>query len=188
MTVKQKQHLLAYLGYYHGQADGIWGRESRSATEDFQSDYQLQPDGIFGEETKARILRVITDGEMPCRRTDFWKEIRYFTPEEFRCKCGGRYCSGYPAQMQEKTLRVADAVREHFGLPVQVVSGLRCGEWNRIQGGVENSQHLYGEAADIRISGVTARQLLAFLKTQPIRYAYAINETNVHFDIEKGVR
>ena len=36
MTVKQKQALLAYLGYYDGQLDGIWGEKSQWATIDFQ--------------------------------------------------------------------------------------------------------------------------------------------------------
>ena len=27
MTLKQKQALLAYLGYYDGPLDGLWGRE-----------------------------------------------------------------------------------------------------------------------------------------------------------------
>lgn len=25
MTIKQRQHLLAYLGYYVGNVDGVWG-------------------------------------------------------------------------------------------------------------------------------------------------------------------
>jgi len=70
-----------------------------------------------------------------------------------------------------------------------VVSGLRCREWNRLQGGVENSQHMYGEAVDLKIQGITAAELLSYIRNQPgVRYAYAINETNVHFDIAKGER
>jgi peptidoglycan hydrolase-like protein with peptidoglycan-binding domain len=36
MTIKQIQHLLAYLGYYTGAVDGIWGTQSASATSRFQ--------------------------------------------------------------------------------------------------------------------------------------------------------
>ena len=47
-----------------------------------------------------------------------------------------------------------------------------------------NSQHMFGEAMDIRIDGVTASELCAFFKEQPeVRYTYEINGTNVHFDI-----
>ena len=45
MTVMQKQHLLAYLGYYTGAMDGAFGPKSRAATEAFQRDYGLTPDG-----------------------------------------------------------------------------------------------------------------------------------------------
>ena len=48
---------------------------------------------------------------------------------------------------------------------------------------------MYGEAIDLRVDGVSAEELLAFVTAQPeIRYAYGINETNVHFDIPKGER
>ena len=84
---------------------------------------------------------------------------------------------------------LADAAREYFGRPGRVVSGLRCPEWNRIQGGTANSQHMYGEAVDLRIDGVSAADLLAFVNRQPgVRYAYAINSTNVHIGIPYGKR
>ena len=65
MTVMQKQHLLAYLGYYTGAMDGAFGPKSRAATEAFQRDYGLTPDGVFGPLTQARILEVIASGETP---------------------------------------------------------------------------------------------------------------------------
>ena len=36
MTTKQIQHLLAYLGYYTAEVDGIWGSQSEAATTRFQ--------------------------------------------------------------------------------------------------------------------------------------------------------
>lgn len=119
----------------------------------------------------------------------FWPGIVHFRREEMRCKCGGRYCNGFPAEPQQLLMELADRARKHFGRPAHVVSGLRCQRWNQLQGGVANSQHMYGEAMDIRIDGVTADELLAWMKKQPeVRYCYKINETNVHFDIPKGRR
>ena len=45
---------------------------------------------------------------------------------------------------------VLEPLREHFGMPVVVSSGYRCKELNSVVGGVWNSQHLTGEAADIQ--------------------------------------
>ena len=198
MTVKQKQCLLAYLGYYSGIIDGVWGNQSQTATKSFQRDYKLTVDGIFGDGTAKRILEMIASGEKPVSAENveateessdtasWWKDIRYFTRAEFGCKCGGRYCNGYPSEMREAVVRIADAAREHFGHPAHVISGLRCQQWNTHEGGVSNSQHMYGEAIDLRIDGVSSEELRQFVSSQPNhRYSYCINSTNVHFDIPK---
>lgn len=198
MTMAQKQCLLRYLGYYTGDIDGLWGQQSQLATIDFQRAYMAQEDvdGIFGAATEKRILEVIASGESPKESVqvdtaapDWWKDIRYFTRAEFKCKCGGQFCDGYPAEMREEVVKIADAARDHFGKPAHVVSGLRCKQWNAHEGGVANSQHMYGEAIDLRIDGVGAETLRQFVSTQPgHRYSYCINSTNVHFDIPKGKR
>ena len=63
MTMKQKQALLAYLDYYDGPLDGLWGEKSQRATIDFQRSYMDTVDGIFGPETEKRILEVVASGE-----------------------------------------------------------------------------------------------------------------------------
>ena len=193
MTLKQKQALLAYLGFYDGPLDGLWGEKSQRATIDFQRAYMAQEDvdGIFGAATEKRILEVVASGEKPIAdkmsaTADWWKDIRYFTRAEFKCKCGGKFCDGYPAEMQEAVVKIADAARAHFGRPAHVISGLRCPKWNLHEGGKETSQHQYGEAIDLRIEGVSAEELRQFVAAQPgHRYSYCINSTNVHFDIPK---
>lgn len=47
---------------------------------------------------------------------------------------------------------VLDPVREAYGKPIYVNSGYRCEAHNRKVGGVPRSQHLVGQAADIRPS------------------------------------
>ena len=200
MTIKQQQHLLGYLGYYNGQIDGQWGRMSTEACRAFQADYGLTPDGICGTMTQKMLIGAISGTAAKVERPaevareatgkpktgTFWDEIKYFTREEFRCKCGGRYCNGYPAEMQEAVVKIADAARAHFGRPAHVVSGLRCRQWNAHEGGVANSQHMFGEAIDLRIDDVDSETLRKFVSTQPgHRYSYCINSTNVHFDINK---
>ena len=190
MTAKQKQALLSYLGYYDGALDGIWGEKSQRATIDFQRGYMAQTDvdGIFGAETEKRILEVVASGEKPKETilpeaADWWKYIRYFTRAEFRCPCGR--CGGFPVEPEEKLVRLADQVREHFGAPATVSSGVRCQAHNdELDGSAKNSYHVKGKAMDFCIRGVPGAKLLAYVKTLPVHYAYQIGNSDfVHMDV-----
>ena len=191
MTLKQKQALLAYLGFYDGPLDGLWGEKSQRAAIDFQNSYMAQEDvyGIFGADTEKRILEVVATGEEPTVKenltapADWWKDIRYFTRAEFRCPCGK--CGGFPVEPEEKLVRLADQVREHFGAPVIVSSGVRCQAHNdELDGSVKNSYHLRGKAMDFCVHGVPGAKLLAYVKTLPVHYAYQINRSDfVHMDV-----
>ena len=215
MTAIQKQALLAYLGYYAGTLDGLWGEKSQRATIDFQRDFGgISVDGICGEQTEKALKHAVSYGiEKKYDSTDytadytdvqnnntgnstdintgtFWDEIEYFTRDEFKCKCGGKYCKGYPAEPDERMVRIVNQLRKNLGVPITIVSGLRCRTWNAIQGGVSNSQHMYGEAADIYAKGVSQSRVEAELdKVGGVRYHYAIKgSSNVHFDVPKGNR
>ena len=192
MTLKQKQALLAYLGYYDGPLDGLWGEGSQRATIDFQRSYMAQEDvdGIFGAETEKRILEVIATGEKPAvaenattAPADWWKDIRYFTRAEFRCPCGK--CGGFPVEPEETLVRLADQVRDHFGAPVMVSSGVRCQAHNdELPGSAKNSYHVKGKAMDFCVQDVSGAELLAYVKTLPIHYAYQIKGSDfVHMDV-----
>lgn len=189
MTIKQKQNLLAYLGYYVGNIDGEWGTLSRTATQAFQRDFGLDPDGICGEKTEKALTHAVCYG-MPAKEAEettgtFWDEIKYWSREEFRCQCGGKYCNGFPAEPDEKLVRLADNVRGHFGRTGHRTSGLRCPTWNSLQGGVSNSKHMYGKALDFRIEGKTSAQVLAYVYTlSDVNYAYAIDNQHVHMDVK----
>ena len=45
--------------------------------------------------------------------------------------------------------QVLDPAREKLGKPITVNSGFRCTKHNAVVGGVANSQHMRGEAADL---------------------------------------
>lgn len=180
MTVKQQQCLLAFLGYYAGAIHGIWGDQSKRATERFQKDFGLTPDGVFGVGTEERIRQAIgnyddlvldlsdkddvTDtnvGGKP-QTGDYWDAIEYFTRDEFKCQCfkqsDGPYCDGFPVEPQEKMVRTVNEIRRRLGVPVTIVesggSGVRCPRHNASPqvGGVANSLHLTGNAADLHSS------------------------------------
>ena len=102
-------------------------------------------DGIYGQNTD-NLLRTVYN----CSKT------KNFKAQEFACECGGRYCCGYPTYMKEFQLANLQAIRTHWGRPMQITSGMRCHGWNsHIGGSITNSLHLQGQATDFYILGVT---------------------------------
>ena len=76
----------------------------------------------------------------------------HFARSEFACKCR----CGFDT-VDIGLLAVLETIRAHFDAPVMVMSGCRCASHNADRGGVEDSQHLIGRAADISVAGIEAR-------------------------------
>lgn len=183
MTIDQVQHLLAYLGYYTGTIDGIWGPLSTDACTAFQKDVDLDPDGIAGDATRNALIHAVGCGmAKQASGKTFWDAVQYFRRQEFRCPCGK--CSGFPVEPAEMLVKAADRLREHFGRPILVSSGVRCTAHNAQVGGVSNSRHLSGKAMDFSVQGLSPATILAYVQCLPeIRYAYAIDGSYLHMDI-----
>ncbi|MEM5787633.1 MAG: D-Ala-D-Ala carboxypeptidase family metallohydrolase [Syntrophobacteraceae bacterium] len=79
----------------------------------------------------------------------------YFKEKEFRCKCCGI------AIMDQDFIGKLDDARRRAGIPFVVMSGYRCIKHNRACGGVEDSEHTKGMAADIRCATGMQRYLIA---------------------------
>lgn len=191
MNIKQVQYLLLYLGYAPGDADGILGKNTRSAVQQFQRDYGLEADGTPGAQTQKTLLGAVAGTAEKAKKPapqpdapDWWGEIRYFrrTDPYIGCSCGA--CGGFPAEPREKLMRLADAVREAAGRPMVPTSTVRCPAHNAAVGGVKNSRHLLGQAMDFAIPGLTASEVLAIVKKQKdVAYTYAIDGSHVHMDV-----
>ena len=54
---------------------------------------------------------------------------------------------------------VLQPLRDREGLPVKITSGYRCPKLNKAVGGVSSSQHMRGQAADIKIHGRDPRYM-----------------------------
>lgn len=96
---------------------------------------------------------------------------KYFTVGEmlFSQTAVRRRLSNLPTGHQLLSLHrlvvhVLDPVREHFGAPVRVSSGLRGPALNRAVGGSRSSQHCLGEAADFRVSGRTVKEVCIWIR------------------------
>lgn len=113
---------------------------------------------------------------------NYWESIKHFDKSEFACKCGGRYCDGFPAEIKKRIVEVLDTVREYTAKPVIISSGVRCKNHNKNVGGVGNSYHMDGRAADFAVCGYSAQTTINVINTlgfKPIEM-YAIDSAYVH--------
>ena len=82
--------------------------------------------------------------------------MKYFIIEELTDSAVARqlHIDNTPDKMCIQNLQalvehILDPAREALGKPIRVNSGYRCPRLNKCVGGVDNSQHIKGEAADI---------------------------------------
>lgn len=111
--------------------------------------------------------------------------MRYFTPEEFWCKCGRADC---PAQRNiHPVLAVQlDAMRELYGGPLTVTSGIRCVVANAKAGGVPDSEHLTGEGADLACPSSAHRYAMLRAADKAGFRRIGIGKTFVHVGVSRS--
>lgn len=83
---------------------------------------------------------------------------------------------------------VLQPLREKLGKPIIITSGFRSVKVNNLVGGVANSEHLYGQAADFVVNGMTPAQVVEFVKKSGIEFNQLINEYDqwTHISFNKG--
>lgn len=74
---------------------------------------------------------------------------KYFDTDEITCRC----CGEGEEIVSPILLDRLDALREMYGKPIYCSCVYRCPAHNEEVGGVSNSQHIYGTAADIFVMG-----------------------------------
>ena len=127
--------------------------------------------------------------------------MKYFTIEELCASDVARVRNipNHPTSEARENLtrlidRALDPIREAWGGPVTVTSGFRAQLLNKAVGGVKNSQHLSGEAADITVgSQADNRRLFELVvslqKEGKIAFDQLIDESNyawVHISYRQG--
>ncbi len=82
----------------------------------------------------------------------------HFKPEEFACHCG---CG--ENKVNPKLIELLERIRISFGKPITIMSGHRCEAHNTKVGGAKNSQHVLGNAADIKVQDVDPNDVQEYL-------------------------
>lgn len=102
-----------------------------------------------------------------------------FKAKEFACKDGSDAIFIAPSLVD-----ILQAIRNKFGRAVYINSAYRTPSHNKKEGGSTYSQHLYGKAADIRITGVKPKVIAEYIETLiPDTGGIGIYKNFVHVDV-----
>lgn len=112
------------------------------------------------------------------KKGDTTKIAPNFSAREFDCQ-GRGCCSTTP--IDEKLVEYLQQIRNHFGKPVYLTA-YRCKTHNaRTPNAANNSRHIYGQAADFHIDGVSPEEIAKYAESIGVK-GIGLYDTFVHID------
>lgn len=176
MTTKQRQNLLAYLGYYSGDIDGIYGQQTKAAVERFQEAFGcIGVDGVAGQETDKALRHAVAYG-MPESVADKMSATAYADAEQYlqsdgcyhiprgvdvqlsknlwahEIHCQGNGCCR-ESIISKAMVEMFQRIRDDYGDSIEIAtaggSGYRCNTHNAAVNGAFGSLHKTGNALDL---------------------------------------
>ena len=149
--VRGLQNELNARGFQAGTADGIFGSKTQAAVKALQKAGGIAADGIVGPDTWAALYAGTPGGAQPASA--------HFKASEFKCHDGTEVPAKFYANLQ-KLMALLEQIRTACGGRAVIInSGYRTAAYNKKVGGAPLSQHLLAKAADIRVEGMTAKQV-----------------------------
>jgi N-acetylmuramoyl-L-alanine amidase len=149
------------------------------------------------DEFARAIARGVTDyisgGTAPADNADEPARAKYFSAEEMmchgreqgHCNCGTESANN----VSQRLLDLLDKLRENIGGALEVSCMYRCSEHNAAVGGVANSQHVLGTAADVQTPNYdwcnTPEQLKWYAQQLPFD-GIGLYDWGVHLDVREG--
>lgn len=103
-------------------------------------------------------------------------KYKNFTNEELSCSCCMKH------SMDDDFMTLIEVIREELDLPMDVESGYRCPDYNKIIGGSKGSWHMKGRAIDIRRpSGAYTWKIVKLAQKHGIR-GIEVGTNHIHLD------
>ena len=172
--------------------DGVYGSQTQKAVERLERHYGVpRPNGVASGRT-FKILHRLGDGDKSTEHFD-WSEFSQRSNSGCSAQAnayagsfgGGRVSKKRAKRNVRRLMWRLEALRAKAGgNPVGINSGFRSVAYNACIGGASASQHLYGTAADSRVSGITndrARYLAR--RSQFSGISCYSNTTHNHLDL-----
>ena len=109
----------------------------------------------------------------------------HFSESELSCHCCGRGVE----KISSKLLELLEQLRANIGGPLEISCAYRCPAHNAEVGGVPNSQHVLGTAADVQTPNYehchTPEQLQWYCEQLPFD-AIGLYSWGCHVDVREG--
>lgn len=110
-----------------------------------------------------------------------------FKKSEFECNCGCKMPDEVFFNI-EKLANQLQYLRDFIELPISITNAYRCKTHNKKVGGVSNSQHILGKAADLQVKGLTTGELYKAIDilaeyNHVLQGGLGLYDTFVHYDV-----
>lgn len=115
------------------------------------------PDAIDTPVDAPQTAQPYKNTSKPCKLSE------HFAASEFVCHCCGQGAN----KIAPRLIELLEQLRAMAGAPVQVNCGYRCPKHNAEVGGVEDSQHVLGTAADITIPQISFDSAVKLVQSLP---------------------
>lgn len=107
------------------------------------------------------------------------KITNHFKVKEFACKDGSPVVF-----VDDYMVTLLEILRQTINKPIIITSGYRTPEHNKKVGGAKCSYHMRGCAADIRVNGMTPKDVAKELnKIVPNNCGIIVYDNWIHFDV-----
>jgi uncharacterized protein YcbK (DUF882 family) len=103
---------------------------------------------------------------------------QHFSKREFDCQCG---CG--TGTIHAMLVQKLELVRQEYGKPMRINSGIRCLEHNRKIGSKDTSSHIKCLAADVGCTDMSGRFALILVLMKHFKRV-GINKKFIHVDVD----
>lgn len=186
LSLTERQTYFKKIGLYTKNIDGIVGPGHKNAVRQFNVIFLNKNVETYFEDTD-KLLRIIYKSycESPYMKPSDWQYFKNFQEWEFKCKCKGKGCNGYPSKVRIKLVMLVQYIRNRLGKPYKFTSALRCALHNKNVGGIDKSLHMDGGATDGVADNVKPQTITNIAKeTTLLSYTYQCGTWEVHTDVK----
>ena len=166
-----------------GSVPGIEGNVDMNVCyRDFPSEIKKRNLSEENTDEKAEIA----DGDIVIHAYSKEKNGNDKLSENFKVKEFASTDGADPIFISPQLIMVLQRIRSHFNKPITINSGYRTHARNKAVNGAKFSQHLYGTAADIVVSGISPIEVAKFAETLiPNTGGIGTYSTFTHIDVRK---